>query len=265
MIDLKTEAYNPVRPVLRRGWPLSLSHKILMLLLLVGLVHTSAHSQNSLYLGLHTGWTAHFPNISTANPGITSKTAVSSLDWNFGTDIRLGRRAAYLHLGIGTFRPMIRYQYQDFSEGDINALLTRGFSIQAAFKYKLNLWKNRLFAVPLAGVQIAHYRGNWDQEIQFTDFFDQNTLVYSSIYTHPFNRNFAAFPMAGLQLEYAFDFGLVLSVRAFYARGLWVINEGIISNQLPGQQPTTAGFVSRYTHLPVQFGIGYAVSRIWGR
>jgi hypothetical protein len=262
MNDLKVGNRNILCPSNMQTTRLRSFELVFLVFVTTSLLGGTAFSQNSLYLGLHAGLTAHFPNISTNNSQIKSELPLAPPAWNFGADIRLDRRATYLHLGIGTFRPMIRYQLGDEQDWDITAGLTRGVSVQAALKYKLHLWKNRLYAVPMAGVQIAHYQGNRDREYQFRDFFDQNTQVLSTIYTFPFNRNFSAFPMVGINLEYAFDFGLVVSVRAFYARGLSVVNEGNISYQIGGGPIRSAGFLSRYSHLPVQLGVSYAVSRL---
>ena len=122
-----------------------------------------------------------------------------------------------------------------------------------------------LYFAPYAGVQVALLEGRVTREMTLITYEDQGSRYDLAIFPDPSGNRFTLYASVGATLSLQLPYHILLSLRVRYHHGLQKPITGLAAYRLNSGVPVQKRYTGRGTHLPIQLGVTYPISRLWGR
>jgi hypothetical protein len=234
---------------------------LILVSILLACASGKANAQYRLNLGVFGGWNATFFQIEPQDPNLENGVAFFPNSVGAKAELRLGSGPYYLKGDFSYFSDILLFKPSETIFFSINPSVDEVFLGRLGIKRRIPLIKNRLFFSPGAGIGLGTVPGHGSG---FSTSFNTSQGLYTFSYRFPIQPDrVAAFAYAGIDIELQFTNGMVLFLSASYNQGLVKFLEEDVSYQFNNDPPTTLRFFTRGSHLPIQMGLSYPISRIW--
>lgn len=237
------------------------SLKKCILMSILAILFMPGYSQYKLNLGIFGGWNATFFQIQPQDPNLDNGVAFLANSLGLKAELRLGEGPFYLKGDFSYFSNILCFKTFE-APIPFSPIIHDIFLGRMALKRRIPIIGERLFLSPTLGFGFGLAPGNGSG---FSSYYGTSKGQYSFSYRFPpiMQHRPCAYITGGLDLGIQFRNGMTFSFSVSYNQGIIKILDEDISYQFNNDPPTTLRFFTRGSHLPVQLGLSYPISRIW--
>jgi hypothetical protein len=226
----------------------------------MGIFLSPCNAQHRAFFGVNAGWNANLFQIQPEDPYVQNGVRFFPLILGGNATLRITKANEFIEVGFESFNHFLWIKTFEEKIGFAPGF-TRLSNFSIGLKKNIPLITNRLHLSLRSGGELALASGG-GMIGTVTSSTSLGPLTYNV--NLPIRRDrLIPFIYAGIGIETQFRNGMVLSLRATYHQGLRKIFDDEISYYFNNDPPTTLRFFTRGSHLPIQLGLAYPVSRIW--